>query len=70
MITWARKYSEMRYLAEPLHSPPGYEQFPIITKPYVAEALRKPSPPSPPLPPSESVSTSGPAVSRPERAKH
>lgn len=40
-VTWARPYSAMRFPSKPLEAPPGFEQFPIHTEPYVAEALRR-----------------------------
>ena len=40
-VTWARPYSSMRYPSKPLEPPPGFEEFPIRTEPYVAEALRR-----------------------------
>jgi len=40
-VTWARPYSVMRLPARPLAAPPGFEQFPIVTESFVAEALRK-----------------------------
>jgi len=40
-VTWARPYSVMRLPARPLEAPPGFEQFPIVTESFVAEARRK-----------------------------
>lgn len=40
-IEWARPFAEMRSADVPPSAPPGYEQFPIITEPYLAQARRK-----------------------------
>jgi len=43
MVTWARPYASMGLPLKPLQAAPGFEQFPIITEPYVAKADRKKS---------------------------
>jgi CubicO group peptidase (beta-lactamase class C family) len=42
-VMWARPYASMRLPSKPLRAPPGFEQFPIITEPYVVQADRKKS---------------------------
>ena len=43
IITWARPYASLGLPLKPLQAPPGFEQFPIITEPYVVDADRKKS---------------------------
>jgi len=41
MVSWARPYSALRFPTKPIEAPPGFEQFPLRTDPFLVEAERR-----------------------------